>query len=111
MPVPLCHHCVTGTGQNAWPRRPIRKNRDARDGKGAPLPSAASRRADGRVLRVIKCLRLLEQACYSADDLAGYFRVSKRTVYRDLRLLVVAGVPVMKRTHDRCFHVPAGLPR
>jgi predicted DNA-binding transcriptional regulator YafY len=54
---------------------------------------------------------LLEQACYSADDLAGYFRVSKRTVYRDLRLLVAAGVPLMKQTHDHCFHVPAGLPR
>jgi predicted DNA-binding transcriptional regulator YafY len=58
-------------------------------------------------LRVIKCLRLLQRNCYSVDDLAGQFRVSRRTVYRDLRLLAAAGVPLMRDTVDRCFHVPA----
>jgi predicted DNA-binding transcriptional regulator YafY len=70
------------------------------------LPADISRRADLRAIRVIKCLRLLERSCYSADDLAGHFRVSKRTVYRDLRLLASAGVMLAKRTDDRRFYAP-----
>jgi predicted DNA-binding transcriptional regulator YafY len=68
------------------------------------------RRAEVRVVRVIKCLRLLQRGCYSVDDLADLFRVSRRTVYRDLRLLAAAEVPLMRRTADRCFHVPAAAP-
>jgi predicted DNA-binding transcriptional regulator YafY len=74
------------------------------------LPADISRRADLRAIRVIKCLRLLERSCYSADDLAGHFRISKRTVYRDLRLLATAGVMLAKRTDDRRFYAPAEAP-
>jgi predicted DNA-binding transcriptional regulator YafY len=73
------------------------------------VPTVAMRRADLRVLRVIKCLRLLERSCYSADDLAGHFRVSKRTVYRDLHLLGRAGVMLVKRTDDRRYFAPAEM--
>ena len=68
------------------------------------------KRVDCRIVRIIKCLRLLERACYSADRLAERFCVSKRTVYRDLRLLEAAGVPLMKRTTDGGFYVPAAAP-
>jgi predicted DNA-binding transcriptional regulator YafY len=61
---------------------------------------------DVRVVRIIKCLRLLQADGYSATDLAGHFRVSKRTVYRDLRLLAVAGVPIVRRTADRRYCIP-----
>jgi len=52
-------------------------------------------------------LRLLEQACYSAEALAARFGVSKRTVYRDLRLLSAAGVPLARRAGQRGYHVAA----
>ena len=63
-----------------------------------------------RVIRIIKCLRLPQNACYSTDALAGHFAVSKRTIYRDLRLLVRAGVPLAKRPGDGVYHVPPGWP-
>ena len=71
------------------------------------MSTAASKRADLRVQRVIKCLRLLEHSCYSADDLAGHFGISKRTVYRDLNLLTGAGVTLAKRADDHRFFAPA----
>ena len=77
--------------------------------KRGRLLAATSRRADLRLMRVIKCLRLLERSCYSAKHLAGHFGVSKRTVYRDLRVLALAGVPLArsKRPPGRGYHVPA----
>jgi len=69
--------------------------------------STAPRRADLRVVRIIKCLRMLQGACYSVDDLAARLSVSRRTVYRDLRLLGAAGVPVVRRMADRGLHVPS----
>ena len=74
------------------------------------MPTSVRTRADARTLRVINCLRLLQHACYSADDLAGRFHVSKRTVYRDLRLLAEAGVPLLKRRGDGGYHAPADAP-
>jgi len=68
------------------------------------------RRPNGRIVRMIKCLRLLERECYSADDLAGRFQVSKRTIYRDLRLLAEAGVPIVRRSGEQGFHVPNRWP-
>jgi hypothetical protein len=59
------------------------------------VPRHTPSRSDGRSIRVIKCLRLLESACYSIDRLAAHFRVSRRTVYRDLRLLAAEGVPIL----------------
>jgi len=70
----------------------------------------AASRADRRILRVIKCLRLLEGACYSPDDLAGHFQVSKRTVYRDLRVLVRAGIPLVRPCGKGCYHVSSHWP-
>jgi len=70
------------------------------------VAKAGLKRAEIRVVRIIKCLRLLEVDCYSASDLAGRFRVSKRTVYRDLRLLAHAGVPLVRRTDNRRYFVP-----
>lgn len=67
-------------------------------------------RVDARVARIIQCLRLLEVDCYSARDLAVHFRVSRRTVYRDLRLLERAGVPLVRRRDDRRYYVPDHAP-
>ncbi|MCX5653696.1 MAG: HTH domain-containing protein [Planctomycetota bacterium] len=73
--------------------------------------------SDGRSIRIIKCLRLLESACYTVDALAAHFRVSRRTVYRDLRLLAGADVPLVSQgrrsvggTTIRAYHVPAAGP-
>jgi predicted DNA-binding transcriptional regulator YafY len=40
-------------------------------------------------------------------DLAVRFGISRRTVYRDLRLLAAADVPLMRRARDGCYHVAA----
>ena len=78
------------------------------------MPRHTLSRSDGRSIRVIKCLRLLESACYSIDRLAAHFRVSRRTVYRDLRLLAAADVPLLSQARrkgcsagGRAYHVPA----
>jgi len=77
------------------------------------VPRSTPNRSDGRSIRLIRCLRLLESACYTVDALAEQFRVSRRTVYRDLRLLAAADVPLMsqgRRTGRgagiRAYHVP-----
>ena len=74
--------------------------------KGGRVSPSDGNRAQARVIRIIKCLRLLQASCYSACDLAGHFRVSRRTVYRDLRLLAHAGVPVVRRTDNGRYYVP-----
>ena len=74
------------------------------------MPVARANRTEIRIIRVIKCLRLLERACYSVSDLAKRFGVCRRTVYRDLRLLTAAGVPLMRRTSDRGLTVVDGPP-
>lgn len=71
------------------------------------MPRSISSGSDGRAVRVIKCLRLLQADCYSVDDLAVRFGISRRTVYRDLRLLAAADVPLMRRARDGCYHVAA----
>jgi predicted DNA-binding transcriptional regulator YafY len=55
-------------------------------------------------------LRLLETGCYSPEDLARHFGVSKRTVYRDLRALARAEVPLVRQAGDPRFHVPGTWP-
>ena len=60
-------------------------------------------RVDRRLMRIITCLRMLERRCYSVTDLARHFDVSKRTVYRDLRLLARAGVPLVRHTREGCY--------
>ena len=80
---------------------------EARERKGIAMNTFSRKGAEVRAVRLIKCLRLLEQACYSAEALADHFAVSKRTVYRDLRLLARAGVPLMRQTIDKGYHVPA----
>jgi len=85
--------------------------------RGSAVPQRTSSRSDGRSIRIIKCLRLLESACYSVDALAERFCVSRRTVYRDLRLLAAAGVPLFSegrrdgpRAGHRAYHVSAPPP-
>jgi predicted DNA-binding transcriptional regulator YafY len=70
------------------------------------MAAATAKRVDIRVVRIIKCLRLLQSASYSVSDLAALFGVSRRTVYRDLRLLVAAEVPLARRVAGRRLYVP-----
>ena len=107
MTVTLLRHTAP---ENDLPRPPGLSQYGGTVENGVAMPGSVPTRADARVVRVIKCLRLLEHACYSAHDLAGRLRVSKRTVYRDLRLLEAAGVPLLKRTADDGYHVPAAAP-
>jgi hypothetical protein len=79
--------------------------REASHWKGHRVSTHLRHPVDPRIVRIIKCLRMLEDACYSAEDLAGRLQVSKRTVYRDLQLLTAAGVPLAKRVDDGGYHV------
>jgi len=77
---------------------------------GERVTTLKATRVDDRIARIIRCLRLLQADCYSAHDLAGRFQVSKRTVYRDLRILERAGVPLVRRRDDRRYYVPDHVP-
>lgn len=76
--------------------------------KDAVLPMSDRTRAETRIVRVIKCLNLLQRACYSADDLAKTLGVSKRTIYRDLRVLAAADVPLARSRSSGRLYVSAG---
>jgi len=106
---PLSEPCHTPPAERLAPA-PCRAQSGRTAGKGKAVPLGMFTRADGRAVRIIKCLRLLEGDCYSVDDLAVHFCVSRRTVYRDLRLMAAAGVRLMRRTGDRCYHAPASRP-
>ncbi|MBN2584068.1 MAG: YafY family transcriptional regulator [Planctomycetes bacterium] len=55
-----------------------------------------------RLHRVLKIITLLQtNRYYSADELADELEVSKRTVYRDLNMLELAGIPFY---YDRSRH-------
>jgi predicted DNA-binding transcriptional regulator YafY len=66
------------------------------DGKAAGKASDADRRlrqAD-RLARVLRVLQLIQgRTCYDAAAIARELEVSERTVYRDLTVLELAGVP------------------
>lgn len=48
----------------------------------------------GRIHRIIRLIVLLQSSrCYSADELSRECEVSRRTIFRDLRMLELAGIP------------------
>ncbi|MDX1947810.1 MAG: HTH domain-containing protein [Pirellulaceae bacterium] len=58
-----------------------------------------------RTQRAILILRLLQAGQpWSADELAGQFQCSTRTIFRDMQLLKDCGIAV-ERTADRGFHL------
>ncbi len=53
----------------------------------------------GRVTRLIRLVNLLQGTeRYTAEQLAKHLRVSRRTVFRDLKVLQRAGVPFVSRS-------------
>jgi predicted DNA-binding transcriptional regulator YafY len=83
--------------------------------KGKPLPSQAKsprpepdrrlRQAD-RLARVIRTLQLLlSRGRWNARDIAAEQECSERTIYRDMQVLELAGIPVEFDQEDRCYRV------
>ncbi len=80
-----------------------------------PLPSEAKdarpdadrrlRQAD-RLSRVMRMLQLLlSRGRWNARDIAAEQECSERTVYRDMQVLELAGIPVEFDQDDRCYRV------
>jgi predicted DNA-binding transcriptional regulator YafY len=80
-----------------------------------PLPSEARaarpdadrrlRQAD-RLSRVMRMLQLLlSRGRWNARDIAAEQECSERTVYRDMQVLELAGIPVEFDQDDRCYRV------
>ena len=61
---------------------------------------SGSRHGNGvhdKVIRVLQIVWLLQNESCTVDQLAGRFGVSRRTIYRDLRLVDEAKLPLMSR--------------
>jgi predicted DNA-binding transcriptional regulator YafY len=80
-----------------------------------PLPSEAKdarpdadrrlRQAD-RLARVMRTLQLLlTRGRWNAHDIAAEQECSERTIYRDMQVLELAGIPVLFDQDDRCYRV------
>jgi predicted DNA-binding transcriptional regulator YafY len=80
-----------------------------------PLPSEAKsarpeadrrlRQAD-RLARVMRSLQLLlSRGRWNARDIAAEQECSERTIYRDMQVLQLAGIPVEFDQEDRCYRV------
>ncbi len=89
---------------------PQKKNKPSK-----PLPSEAKtsrpegdrrlRQAD-RLARVMRTLQLLlSRGRWNARDIAAEQECSERTVYRDMQVLELAGIPVQFESEDRCYRV------
>ncbi len=83
--------------------------------KAKPLPSEAVsprpetdrrlRQAD-RLARIMRTLQLLlSRGRWNARDLAAEQECSERTVYRDMEVLELAGIPIEFDQEDRCYRV------
>lgn len=83
--------------------------------KAKPLPSEAKsprpetdrrlRQAD-RLARVMRTLQLLlSRGRWNARDIAAEQECSERTVYRDMGVLELAGIPIEFDQADRCYRV------
>jgi predicted DNA-binding transcriptional regulator YafY len=80
-----------------------------------PLPSEANdarpdadrrlRQAD-RLARVMRTLQLLlSRGRWNARDIAAEQECSERTIYRDMQVLELAGIPVEFDQEDRCYRI------
>lgn len=59
-----------------------------------------------RFARVLRVLELIQgKGRYNADDLAREIECSPRTIFRDLNVLELAGVPWYYEESDRCYRV------
>ena len=83
--------------------------------KAKPLPSEAKdarpdadrriRQAD-RLARVMRTLQLLlTRGRWNARGIASEQECSERTIYRDMQVLELAGIPVEFDKDDRCYHI------
>lgn len=83
--------------------------------KTKPLPSEAKsprsetdrrlRQAD-RLSRVMRTLQLLlSRGRWRARDIASEQECSERTIYRDMQVLELAGIPIEFDQEDRCYRV------
>ncbi len=63
-------------------------------------------RQAARFARVLRVLELIQGRCrYDINDLARELECSSRTVFRDLNVLELAGVPWFHDESDRCYRV------
>jgi predicted DNA-binding transcriptional regulator YafY len=70
--------------------------------------SDADRRArqSVRLARVLRLLQLIQgRSCWNARTIAGELECSERTVFRDLQVLCVAGVPWYFDQEQQCYRV------
>lgn len=87
-----------------------RKKRDGAKSLPSEAPSRPEvdrrlRQAD-RLARVLRVLQLLlSRGRWDAKDIAGEQEVSERTVYRDIQVLELAGIPVEFDKEEMCYRV------
>lgn len=73
-------------------------------------PDAERRlRQSDRLARVFRVLQLIQsRGRYSAKEIAAEIECSERTVYRDLQVLLMAGVPYYFSEEENCYRIRPG---
>lgn len=61
--------------------------------------------AADKVIRVLKMTWMLQTGCHTVEEMASQFAVSRRTIYRDLKLIDRAELPLETRQVGRAFHL------
>jgi len=58
-----------------------------------------------KVIRILKMAWMLQAGNYTVDEMAEQFAVSRRTVYRDLRLIDQAALPLVTQQVGKGYHL------
>lgn len=61
--------------------------------------------AADKVIRVLRMTWMLQAGCHTVDEMAAEFAVSRRTIYRDLKLIDRAELPLVTRQVGKAFHL------
>ena len=72
---------------------------------GFELKSGRGTGAADKVVRILKMAWMLQGGSHTVDDMAAQFAVSRRTVYRDLKLIDQASLPLVVHPIGKGYHL------
>ena len=63
-----------------------------------------------RVVRVLRTAWMLQRSSCTVDGLAKFFNISRRTVYRDLKLIELADLPLVSEHTGKGYRLADTAP-
>lgn len=58
-----------------------------------------------KVVRILKITWMLQAGSHTVDEMASEFAVSRRTIYRDLKLIDQAALPLVTQQIGKGYHL------